>query len=243
MVDTCSRNKVVEKNAKPFLFANDALPAAKAQTQRKTGVALLIRHRGHCELLWAVVPPLQVVLSSACSVASLGRFPSHYLPGRPHLRRGVLADHLFGWGIPSTRQAGHATVHSASSVKSPCGAQGGMTLPNENAVWAKAVRMCASASAGALARRPARPRRRHDGTRRPPRASARRHRPRAPWAVARQLSWTLTLGHAVSPLRNADPAAARAAHRRGREDGGTVAVAATPLWRPCAFGFPSGIIR
>ena len=99
--------------------------------QKKTGVALLIRHRGHCELLWAVVPPLQVVLSSACSVASLGRFPSHYLPGRPRLRRGVLADHLFGWGIPSTRQAGHVTVHSASSVKSPCGAQGGMTLPNE----------------------------------------------------------------------------------------------------------------
>ena len=98
---------------------------------KKTGVALLIRHRGHCELLWAVVPPLQVVLSSACSVASLGRFPSHYLPGRPHLRMGVLADHLFGWGIPSTRQAGHATVHSASSVKSPYGAQGDMTLPNE----------------------------------------------------------------------------------------------------------------
>ena len=73
-----------------------------------------------------------MVLSSACSVASLGRFPSHYLPGRPHLRMGVLADHLFGWGIPSTRQAGHATVHSASSVKSPYGAQGGMTLPNEN---------------------------------------------------------------------------------------------------------------
>ena len=96
----------------------------------KAGVALLIRHRGHCELLWAVVPPLQVVLSSACSVASLGRFPSHYLPGRPHLRRGVLADHLFGWGIPSTRQAGHAKVHSASSIKSPYRAQGDMTLPN-----------------------------------------------------------------------------------------------------------------
>jgi hypothetical protein len=104
----------------------------KYKKTKKTGVALLIRHRGHCEPLWAVVPPLQVVLSSACSVASLGRFPSHYLPGRPHLRKGVLADHLFGWGIPSTRQAGHVTVHSASSVKSPCGAQGGMTLPNRN---------------------------------------------------------------------------------------------------------------
>ena len=41
----------------------------KQQTQKKTGGALLIRHRGHCEPLWAVVPPLLVVLSSACSVA------------------------------------------------------------------------------------------------------------------------------------------------------------------------------
>ena len=88
------------------------------ENKQKTGVALLIHCRGHCELLWAVVPPLQVVLSSACSVASLGRFPSHYLPGRLCLRPGVLADHLFGWGIPSTRQAGHETVHNASSVKS-----------------------------------------------------------------------------------------------------------------------------
>ena len=112
--------------ARPTTDVRDGRKLAK-----KTGVALLTRHRGHCEPLWAVIPPLQVVLSSACSVASLGRFPSHYLPGRPHLRKGVLADHLFGWGTPSTRQAGHVTVHSASSVKSPCGAQGGMTLPNK----------------------------------------------------------------------------------------------------------------
>ena len=97
----------------------------------QAGVVPLVRCRGLCIPLWAVFPPLQVVFSSACSVASLGRFPSHYLPGRLCLRPGVLADHLFGWGIPSTRQAGHATVHSASSVKSPYGAQGGMTLPNE----------------------------------------------------------------------------------------------------------------
>ena len=105
----------------------------------KAGVALLIRHRGHCELLWAVIPPLQVVLSSACSVASLGRCPSHYLPGHPHLRKDVLAAHLFGWGIPSTQQAGHVTVHSASSAKSPCGAQGGMTLPNKNHMSVKPI--------------------------------------------------------------------------------------------------------
>ena len=103
---------------------------------KKTGVALLIQHRGHCEPLWAVIPPLQVVLSSACSVASLGRFPSHYLPGRPCLRKDVLADHLFGWGIPSTQQAGHVQVHSAPSAKSPLGAQGGVKLPNMRCVLA-----------------------------------------------------------------------------------------------------------
>ena len=138
MVNACSSNRCETKCVKPPLFLlcsrHPTGGPAEAQSWKKTGVALLIRHRGHCELLWAVVPPLQVVLSSACSVASLGRFPSHYLPGRPHLRGGVLADHLFGWGIPSTRQAGRATVHSASSVKSPCGAQGGMTLPNERTV-------------------------------------------------------------------------------------------------------------
>ena len=106
-------------------------PPGGTQNNKKTGVALLIQHRGHCEPLWAVIPPLQVVLSSACSVASLGRFPSHYLPGRPCLRKDVLADHLFGWGIPSTQQAGHVQVHSAPSAKSPLGAQGGVKLPNE----------------------------------------------------------------------------------------------------------------
>ena len=111
--------------------------------QKETGVALLIRHRGHCEPLWAVVPPLQVVLSSACSVASLGRFPSHYLPGRLCLRPGVLADHPFGWGIPSTRQAGHETVHGAPSIKSPFRAQGGMTLPNRK----RCLRLCVALTA------------------------------------------------------------------------------------------------
>ena len=80
--------------------------------------------------LWAVIPPLQVVLTSACSVASLGRFTSHYLPGCPGLRPGILAAHLFGWGIPSTQLEGHVTVHNASSTKSPFGTQEDMSLPN-----------------------------------------------------------------------------------------------------------------
>ena len=47
-------------------------------------VVPLICCRGFCIPLWTVFPPLQVVLSSACSVASLSRFPSHYLPGHSH---------------------------------------------------------------------------------------------------------------------------------------------------------------
>ena len=69
---------------------------------KKAAVAPLIRCRGFCFPFWAVFPPLQVVLSSACSVASLSRFPSHYLPGHPHLREGALAAYLFCQGSPST---------------------------------------------------------------------------------------------------------------------------------------------
>ena len=147
MPHTGSRENLPPKPTKPALCHQICAIALSARhwgqgISKKTGVALLIRHRGHCEPLWAVVPPLQVELSSACSVASLGRFPSHYLPGRPCLRLGVLADHLFGWGIPSTRQAGHETVHSASSVKSLFRAQGGMTLPDKKQVLASLQQQC-----------------------------------------------------------------------------------------------------
>ena len=97
--------------------------------QRKAGVVPLVHCRGLCIPLWAVFPPLQVVLSSACSVASLSRFPSHYLPGHPHLREGALAAYLFGQGSPSTWFTGLTAVHDTPSAKLPCGAQRGMTLP------------------------------------------------------------------------------------------------------------------
>ena len=95
----------------------------------KAGVVPLVRCRGLCIPLCAVFPPLQVVLSSACSVASLSRFPSHYLPGHPHLREGALAAYLFGQGSPSTWFTGLTVVHDTPSAKLPCGAQRGMTLP------------------------------------------------------------------------------------------------------------------
>ena len=97
--------------------------------QKKAGVVPLVHCRGLCIPLWAVFPPLQVVLSSACSVASLSRFPSHYLPGHPHLREGALAAYLFGQGSPSTWFTGLTAVHDTPSAKLPCGAQRGMTLP------------------------------------------------------------------------------------------------------------------
>ena len=81
------------------------------------------RSRGHCIPLWAVFPPLQVVLSSACSVSSLSRFPSHYLPGHPHLREGALAAYLFGLGSPSTWLAGHTAVHDTPSATPPRGTE------------------------------------------------------------------------------------------------------------------------
>jgi hypothetical protein len=93
----------------------------------------LPRCRGHCIPLWTVFPPLQVVLSSACSVASLSRCPSHYLPGHPHLRGDALADCLFGRGSPSTWCAGHRPLHDTPSVKPPFGAQRSMTLPRWHA--------------------------------------------------------------------------------------------------------------
>ena len=77
----------------------------------------------------------QVVLSFACSVASLSLSPSHYLPGRPCLRRGILADYLFGRGSPSTWCAGRTTVHGAPSATPPLGAQRGITLPRCKFGW------------------------------------------------------------------------------------------------------------
>jgi len=82
--------------------------------------------------------PLQVVFSSACSVASLSRCPNHYLPGHPHLRGDALADYLFGKGSPSTWCAGRTPLHDTPSVKPPFGAQRSMTLPRWHTQGAQA---------------------------------------------------------------------------------------------------------
>ena len=105
------------------------LVSCVARSEQKAGVAPFRNCRGHCVPLWAVFPPLQVVLSSACSVTSLSRCPSRYLPGHPHLHEDALADYLFGKGSSSARRTGHTEIQDTPSAKPPSGAQGGITLP------------------------------------------------------------------------------------------------------------------
>ena len=50
-----------------------------------------------------------IVLRFACSVASLSRCLSHYLPGFLSLHYGILVGYLLGWGIPSAWSAWHAS--------------------------------------------------------------------------------------------------------------------------------------
>ena len=123
----------------PFLKNVHAVPgtpnkiiAQRKQNMKKVGVLPLICYRGFCIPVWTVFQPLQVVLSSACSVASLSRFPNHYLPGHPHLREGALAAYLFGQGSPPTWCAELTAVHSTPSAQLPCGAQRGVTFPRYN---------------------------------------------------------------------------------------------------------------
>ena len=68
--------------------------------KKEARVVPFICCRGYCIPLLAVVPSLQVVLSFACSVASLSRFPSHYLPCQLRLPEVATADYLFDKGQP-----------------------------------------------------------------------------------------------------------------------------------------------
>ena len=109
---------------KTWQIAHNCLRTQKS----KAGVTPFPRGSGHCIPLCAVFPPLQVVLSSACSVSSLSRCPSHYLPGHPPLRVDALADYPFGRGNPSTWRTGRTALHGTPSAKLAFGAQRSMTL-------------------------------------------------------------------------------------------------------------------
>ena len=100
----------------------------------KDTVTHLAPSRGHCEAFSSTIPPLQVALSFACSVASLSHSPSFQLPGWHRLHGGSLADYLLGWGRASTCTAGRAGLQCASMPKLPCGPQ---ELPPSNQVVAQ----------------------------------------------------------------------------------------------------------
>jgi hypothetical protein len=120
---------------RPLMLTQMTTVATSGPSQRRNHQVLqnwsrvVSAKQGHCIPLWAVLPLLQVVLSSACSVASLSRCPSHHLPGHPHLRGDALADCLFGRGSPSTWRAGHTPLHDTPSVKPSFGAGRNMTPP------------------------------------------------------------------------------------------------------------------
>ena len=86
-------------------------------------VAHLAPSSGHCKAFSPTIPPLQVALSFACSVASLSHSPSFQLPGWHSLHCGSLADYLLGWGRASTCTAGHTELQCTSMPKLPCGIQ------------------------------------------------------------------------------------------------------------------------
>ena len=76
---------------------------------------------GHCKAFSTTIPPLQVALSFACSVASLSHSPSLQLPGWHSLHRGSLADYLLGWGSTSTCTAGLTGLQHPPMTKLPAG--------------------------------------------------------------------------------------------------------------------------
>ena len=85
----------------------------------KDTVVHLAPSRGHCSAFNPTIPPLQVALSFACSVASLSHSPSFQLPGWHGLHHGSLADYLLGWGRTSTCIAGHTKLQYTSKSKHP----------------------------------------------------------------------------------------------------------------------------
>ena len=96
-----------------------------SQTMCNKGVvAHLAPSRGHCSAFNPTIPPLQVALSFACSVASLSQSPSFQLPGSHSLHYGLLADYLLGWGRASTCTAGHVQAPMHFHTQSPMGVTG-----------------------------------------------------------------------------------------------------------------------
>ena len=104
-----------------FLFSQPgALPHTHTTpTTNKDRVVCLTPSSGHRTAFSSTIPPLQVALSFACSVASLSHSPSLQLPGGHGLHHGHLADYLLGWGRTSTCSAGHTRTHARARAQDP----------------------------------------------------------------------------------------------------------------------------
>ena len=87
--------------------------------KNKDRVVHLTPSRGHCTTFSSTIPPLQVALSFACSVASLSHSPSLQLPGWHGLHHGSLADYLLVWGRASTCLAGLARTPVHAPAQAP----------------------------------------------------------------------------------------------------------------------------
>ena len=96
----------------------------KCTRGNKDTVVHLAPSRGHCMAFSSTIPPLQVALSFACSVASLSHSPSLQLPGWHSLHRGSLADYLLGWGSTYTCAAGLTGLQHPPMTNLPEGQQG-----------------------------------------------------------------------------------------------------------------------
>ena len=84
-----------------------------------------------------------IVLRFACSVASLSRCLSHYLPGCLSLHYGILVGYLLGWGIPSAWSAWHAPHDHTPSCMSDSQQE---ILKPPNTKLARVIVACASVS-------------------------------------------------------------------------------------------------
>ena len=56
-------------------YGHVCLHMQRHNTQREEGVAHLLIYRDDCLAFWLIVPPLLIVPSLACSVASLSLYP------------------------------------------------------------------------------------------------------------------------------------------------------------------------
>ena len=123
-VSVCARAHARSYTSVPF-----GRDMCKCTRGNKDTVVHLAPSRGHCMAFSSTIPPLQVALSFACSVASLSHSPSFQLPGWRGLHHGSLADYVLGWGRTSTCTTGHTELQCTLVSQFPFGRQ---ELPPNN---------------------------------------------------------------------------------------------------------------